>query len=112
MRRNDPPPEEEAQIDFGCLGMWQEALTGKRHKLWAFALILSFSRHLFVRVVTRMDQREWLMCDTIAFDFLGGAPKRIAPDNLKTGVIKADLYDPKFNSRFSGAPQGGLGVLG
>ncbi|MCL0041404.1 IS21 family transposase, partial [Dehalococcoidia bacterium] len=37
------------------------------------------------------------MCHILAFDFFGGAPKGIIPDNLKTGVIKADLYDPKFN---------------
>ena len=100
VRRREPPPAEEAQIDFGYLGMWQDPLSGKRHKLWAFALILSFSRHMFVRVVTRMNQREWLTCHTLAFDFFGGAPKRIVPDNLKTGVIKADLYDPKFNQGY------------
>jgi len=32
--------------------------------------------------------------------FFSGAPKRIVPDNLKTGVIKADLYDPKFNQGY------------
>jgi len=80
--------------------MWQDPKTGKRYRLWAFALILSFSRHMFVRVVTRMDQREWLMCHTMAFDFFGGAPKRIIPDNLKTGIIKPDLYDPKFNQGY------------
>jgi len=100
VRRSEPPPGEEAQIDFGYLGIWQNPLSGKRHKLWAFALILSFSRHMFVRVVTRMDQREWLTCHTLAFEFFGGAPKRIVPDNLKTGVIKADLYDPKFNQGY------------
>jgi len=100
VRRSDPPPGEEAQLDFGYLGMWQDPKTGKRYRLWAFALILSFSRHMFVRVVTRMDQREWLMCHTMAFDFFGGAPKRIIPDNLKTGIIKPDLYDPKFNQGY------------
>lgn len=100
VRRDDPPPGEEAQIDFGYLGMWQDPLTGKRHKLWAFTLILSFSRHMFVRVVTRMDQQEWLMCHILAFQFFGGTPKRITPDNLKTGIIKADLYDPKFNQGY------------
>ena len=98
--QGDPPPAEEAQIDFGYLGMWQDPKTGKRYRLWAFALILSFSRHMFVRVVTRMDQREWLMCHTSAFEFFGGAPKRIVPDNLKSGIIKADLYDPKFNQGY------------
>ena len=100
VRRNDPPPGEEAQIDFGYLGTWQYPKTGKRYRLWAFAMILSFSRHMFVRVVTRMDQREWLQCHTSAFEFFGGVPKRMVPDNLKTGVIKADLYDPKFNQGY------------
>jgi transposase len=100
VRRDDPPPGDEAQIDYGYLGMWRDAKTGKRYRLWAFALILSFSRHMFVRVVTRMDQREWLICHILAFHFFGGAPKRITPDNLKTGIIKADLYDPKFNQGY------------
>jgi len=100
VRRSDPPPGEEAQIDFGYLGMWQEPKTGKRYRLWAFAMILSFSRHMFVRVVTRMDQREWLMCHTLAFQFFSGVPKRVIPDNLKTGIIKPDLYDPKFNQGY------------
>ena len=100
IRRSDPPPGEEAQIDFGYLGIWQDPKTSKRYRLWAFALILSFSRHMFVRIVTRMDQREWLRCHASAFEFFGGAPKRIVPDNLKSGVIKADLYDPKFNQGY------------
>lgn len=100
VRRNDPPPGDEAQVDFGYLGTWQDPQTGKKCRLWAFALILSFSRHMFVRVVTRMDQREWLTCHILAFQFFGGVPLRITPDNLKTGVIKADLYDPKFNQGY------------
>lgn len=97
VRRDDPPPGEEAQIDFGYLGMWLDPVSRKKHRLWAFALILSYSRHMFVRVVTRMDQREWLMCHILALQFFGGAPRRLVPDNLKAGVIKADLYDPQFN---------------
>jgi transposase len=97
VRRDDPPPGDEAQIDYGYLGMWRDPKTGKRYRLWAFALILSFSRHMFVRVVNKMDQREWLTCHVLAFQFFDGAPKGITPDNLKTGVIKADLYDPRFN---------------
>jgi transposase len=100
VRRDDPPPGDEAQIDFGYLGMWRDPKTGKKYRLWAFALILSFCRHMFVRVVTRMDHREWLTCHILAFQFFGGAPKRITPDNLKTGIIKADLYDPKFNQGY------------
>lgn len=100
IRRDEPPAGEEAQIDFGYLGMWQDPLSGKRTKLWAFAMILSHSRHMFVRVVNSMGEQEWLTCHVLAFDFFEGSPKRIIPDNLKTGIIKADLYDPKFNRSY------------
>jgi transposase len=36
-----------------------------------------------------------------AFAFFGGAPARLVPDNLKTGVDKPDLYDPKLNRAYA-----------
>ena len=35
-RRDDPPPSEEAQIDFGYLGMWQDPQTGRRYRSFGF----------------------------------------------------------------------------
>jgi hypothetical protein len=34
-------------------------------------------------------------------EFFGGLPRRLVPDNLKTGVIKADLYDPIINRAYA-----------
>jgi transposase len=31
----------------------------------------------------------------------GGVPARLVPDNLKTGVDKPDLYDPKINRSYA-----------
>jgi len=97
VRRPDPPPGEEAQTDYGFLGLWQDPWTGKRHKVNAWALVLSSSRHVFARAVFTMDQRAWLENHMAAFTFLGGVPQRIVPDNLKAGVLRPDLYDPHFN---------------
>ena len=33
VRRDDPPPGDEAQIDFGYLGIWQDPKPGKRCRL-------------------------------------------------------------------------------
>ena len=33
--------------------------------------------------------------------FFGGAPARLVPDNLKTGVDRPDLYDPKINRSYA-----------
>jgi hypothetical protein len=44
-----PPvePGSEAQVDYGYLGTWEEG--GCHHRVWAFSMVLSYSRHLFVR---------------------------------------------------------------
>jgi hypothetical protein len=64
-------------------------------------MVLACSRHLFVRPVLTMDQRTWTECHVEAFAFFGGVPARLVPDNLKTGVDKPDLYDPKLNRSYA-----------
>jgi len=36
-----------------------------------------------------------------AFAFFGGVPARLVPDNLRTGVDRPDLYDPKINRSYA-----------
>lgn len=95
--RDDPPPGEEAQIDFGYLGSWLDSHSERRLRLWAFLLILTHSRHMFLRVIPRLDHLSWLECHVAAFAFLGGVPHRLVIDNLTSGVLKPDLYDPAMN---------------
>ena len=53
------PPGEEAQVDYGYLGAWLDPRSGRRRRVWAFSMVLRYSRHLFVGPVTVMDQRAW-----------------------------------------------------
>ena len=100
---NPRPSEagEQAQIDYGILGRWLDPVTGKMRTVWAFVMVLACSRHMFVRPVVKMDQRAWTECHVEAFAFFGGVPARLVPDNLKTGVDKPDLYDPKINRSYA-----------
>jgi transposase len=92
---------EQAQIDYGMLGRWPDPASGKLRTVWAFVMVLACSRHMFVRPVLKMDQRAWTECHVEAFAFFGGVPARLVPDNLKTGVDKPDLYDPKVNRSYA-----------
>jgi transposase len=92
---------EQAQIDYGMLGRWLDPATGKLRTVQAFVMVLACSRHMFVRPVLTMDQRAWTECHVEAFAFFGGVPARLVPDNLKTGVDKPDLYDPKINRSYA-----------
>jgi transposase len=94
-------PGAEAQIDYGRLGRWLDPVTGKVRTIWAFVMVLACSRHLFVRPVIRLDQQGWSECHVAAFAFFGGVPARLVPDNLKTGVDRPDLYDPKINRSYA-----------
>lgn len=99
--RQDPPPGEEAQIDYGYLGSWTDPVGGLKRRVWAFVMVLACSRLMFVRPVLRMDQRAWTEAHVEAFSFFGGVPRRLVPDNLRTGVDRPDLYDPKVNRSYA-----------
>ncbi len=98
--RPDVAPGEEAQIDYGHLGSWQDPATGRVRRVWAFVMVLACSRHMFVRPVLRLDARSWVAAHVAAFAFFAGAPRRLVPDNLATGVDRPDLYDPKINRAY------------
>lgn len=88
------------EIDYGRLGLWTDPLGGRRHTVWAFVATLRASGMHFVRPVLRMDQETWIGCHQEALAFFGGCARLWICDNLKTGVLKADLYDPKFNRAY------------
>jgi len=98
--RDDPPAGQEAQIDFGYLGTWTDPGTGKKQRLWAFVMVLSHSRHMFVFVTIKMDQQAWIRAHVVAFSFFGGVPNLLVVDNLKAGVLRPDLYDPQINRAY------------
>ena len=99
--RDTVAPGCEAQIDYGKLGMWLDPRTARRRTVWAFVMVLCCSRHMFVRPTLIMDQAEWTTAHVEAFAFFGGVPARLVPDNLKTGVDRPDLYDPKINRAYA-----------
>jgi transposase len=60
-------------------------------------LTLGYSRKS-VRLLTWKSSAEiWARLHERAFQRLGGCPKTIVLDNLKEGVLKADVYEPSLN---------------
>lgn len=96
----DPPPGEEAQVDFFFVGLWEDPESGRRCKLSAFLLTLAHSRHQFLYPVLGEDMAAWLAAHVAAFTFLGGAPRRLVPDKLTAAILKADRYDPRLNRTY------------
>jgi len=98
--RPDGVAGDEAQIDYGFLGTWFDPVAARARRVWAFVMVLAWSRHLFVRPVLSMDASSWVAAHVAAFAFFGGAPRRLVPDNLANGVDRPDIYDPKINHAY------------
>src|SRR5258707_7347720 len=101
VRLPDPPPGDEAQVDFFSVGRWTDPATGQGHRLSACLMTLAHSRHQFLYPVLSEDERGWLEAHGAAFTFFGGVPRRLVPDNLTAGILKADRYDPRVNRAYS-----------
>jgi len=94
-------PPGEAQIDYGYLGRWVDPVGGRVHRVQAFVIVLACSRHMFVRPVLSMDTTSWVAAHVAGWEFFAGVPARLVMDNLKTGVIKPDRYDPLINRAYA-----------
>jgi len=78
-----------AQVDFGSIGKLYDPRAGVLRKAYVFAMVLGHSRHQFARVVFDQTVATWLHLHVLAFDFFGGVPRTIVPDNLKAAVVRA-----------------------
>ena len=91
---------EEAQVDFGYLGKF-EASDGRLIKVWAFNMVLSYSRYAYYELVTDQSVATFILCHLHAFEFFGGIPDWVLLDNLKAGVIHPSFYEPILQEQYS-----------
>ena len=110
VRKEVTPPGEVAEIDYGRVGLWFDRLAQRQRIVNGFIMTLPSSRHVFVDPVLSCDQRSWVASHVAAFEFFGGVPAVLRLDNLKTGVLRPDIYDPQLN-RAHGEMAEHFGVL-
>ncbi len=94
--RFETNPGFQAQVD------WTIIRSGKS-PIYAFVMILSYSRAPFIYFTDSMKQEVWQECHEKAFAYFEGMPKTILYDNLKSAIIQRDKYGKDkhgFNQEF------------
>ena len=79
------PPGEEAEVDFGGVSVW---LDGVLTELSMFVMRLSHSGRAVHVCFPGEGQEAFLEGHVIAFERLGGVPRRVRYDNLKAAVTR------------------------
>jgi transposase len=92
-------PGECAQVDWGSYG--SIAVGSTRRRLSFFAMVLCYSRLLYVEFTLSQSMDQFLTCHRHALEFFGAVPDRVMIDNLKVGVLEHPVgQSPVFNPRY------------
>ncbi|GLV14033.1 hypothetical protein Heshes_17170 [Alicyclobacillus hesperidum] len=86
--RFETAPGEQAQIDLGAFPYIDT--TENRRTLWCFAMVLSYSRMLYLEFIKASDQLHILQALRNAVEFFGGVPKCVLSDNCAPLVLSND----------------------
>jgi transposase len=90
-------PGEECQVDYGTGPMVRDPATGKYRRTRLFVMTLGYSRKSVRLLVFRSSSQIWAELHEKAFRRLTGATRVVVLDNLREGVLTADIYDPTLN---------------
>lgn len=96
--RLDTLPGEQGQIDWADFGMLRVG-TGQR-RLYGFILVLSWSRALWAHFSFDQTMSAVVRGHVACFGALGGVPRNILYDNMKTVVLDRDGDAIRFHPRF------------
>src|ERR1035437_323617 len=66
-----------------------------------FVAVLGASNYSYSEATGTQGLADWIGAHMRTFEFLGGVPEIIVPDNLKSGITKACRYEPSVNRTYA-----------
>lgn len=97
--RFETAPGEQAQVDFGRYSYLN--LEGQQRSIWAFVMVLGWSRALYVEFIRKADTASFIRCHLNAFAYFGGITQTLLYDNTKQVVLERDQTgEPVWNPQF------------
>ena len=96
--RFETVPGEQAQMDWGSFSYIGD--DGRQHRVWAFVMVLSWSRAIYVEFARRADVASFIQCLVNAFEYLDGVPRRCLYDDAKAVILgRGEERQPIWNQR-------------
>ncbi|MCL5439627.1 MAG: IS21 family transposase [Candidatus Thermoplasmatota archaeon] len=98
--RYETDPGKQSQVDFGEFGHID--VDGKRRKLYAFSIILGYSRMRYAEFTTDISTENVIKMHLNAFRYFGGYTDTILYDNMKQVVLERRIRasESVFNGKF------------
>lgn len=74
--------------------------TGEIQQAQIFVASLGASNYIFAEATLTQSLPDWIGSHVRCFAFLGGVPRLVVPDNLKSGVTSPCRYEPDLNPTY------------
>lgn len=89
---------EKLYVDYAGQSMAViDRQTGELRLAAIFVAVLGASSYIYAEAQWSQALPNWISGHVRAFEFFGGAPEVVVPDNLKAGVTKPCRYEPGVN---------------
>jgi len=97
--RFETAPGQQAQVDWSSFGRIN--YLGQSRPLSCFALVLGYSRLLYAEFAVSEDLPTLVQCHLNAFRYVGGVPREILYDQMKTVVLSWSPSQIEWNPQFA-----------
>lgn len=92
---------EKMFVDYAGLTVpYTDRLTGEEREAQVFVATLGASSLTYAEAQASQTVADWIAGHVRAFDYFGGLPRAVVPDNLKSGVTAACFYEPDLNPSY------------
>lgn len=74
--------------------------TQEKRTAQIFVAVLGASNYTYAEATYSQQLEDWVMSHARCFEFLGGVPDVVIPDNLRSAVSKTCRYEPDLNPTY------------
>lgn len=78
-----------------------DSQSGQSSPAQIFVATLGASNYTYAEATSSQSLKDWIASHQRAFEYFGGVPTLLIPDNLKSGVTKACRYEPDINPTYA-----------
>ena len=100
--RQDHLAGEKLFVDYsGATLPYVNRNTGEILEAQIFVAVMGASNFTFAMAMANQKVENWIEGHVKAFEYLGGCPSIVVPDNLKSAVTKVCRYEPWIQSSYA-----------
>ncbi len=94
-------PGDAVQVDWaGDTLPVYDPVTGDQSSAYLFVAVLPCSCYTYAEACEDMKTENWLSCHVRAFQYFGGVPRLLIPDNCKTATTANTRYETVLNHSY------------